>query len=202
MRGAWWALALVLGASAPQVAAAQAAGANIEDTDRLGENVLAEAEAMRVLAEAIDAEVQAGTLKLSAEAAAAWPEGRLGWEKVRHQALEGNYGGAYKAARAVRPLLRKAFREAFEGNRPAPGVTDALKAYIAAIGPRADALTRQIENYPLTLEGRESYHVGIALLTDARLSAKKKRWDFAFRQLIDALIEMDKVIYEAYPKAR
>jgi hypothetical protein len=78
----------------------------------------------------------------------------------------------------------------------------ALRAWVEAIGPRVDAMTRQIEEYPLTLEGRESFHVGSALWADARKAAKKKQWDRAFRLLMDALVEMDRVVYEAYPTSR
>lgn len=190
--------ALAVGLLHPAPAAAQEL---IEDVDRLGETMLSEAEALRALAAAIDAEVAAGRLTLSAEAAAAWPEGRKGWEQIRNLALQGEYGPSYKAARELRPVLRRAFREAFDG-KPSSTVTDALRAWVEAIGPRVTAMTHQIEEFPLTLEARESFHVGSALWADARKAAKKKQWDQAFRLLMDALVEMDRVVYEAYPKSR
>jgi hypothetical protein len=192
----WGALALGTLSATDAVAAEL-----IEDVDRLGETVMTEAEALRALAAAIDAEVAEGRLTLSADAAAAWPDGRRSWEQVRNLALQGAYGPAYKAARDLRPVLRRAFREAFDG-KPSSTVTDALRAWIEAIGPRVDAMTRQIEEYPLTLEARESFHVGSALWADARKAAKKKQWDRAFRLLMDALVEMDRVVYEAYPTSR
>lgn len=192
----WGALALGAGVATPAVAAEL-----IEDVDRLGETMLTEAEALRALAAAIDAEVASGQLTLSADAAAAWPDGRKGWEQVRNLALQGEYGPAYKAARELRPVLRRAFREAFDG-KPSSTVTDALRAWVEAIGPRVTAMTHQIEEFPLTLEARESFHVGSALWADARKAAKKKQWDQAFRLLMDALVEMDRVVYEAYPKSR
>ncbi len=192
----WGALALGTVSATDAVAAEL-----IEDVDRLGETVMTEAEALRALAAAIDAEVAEGRLTLSADAEAAWPDGRRSWEQVRNLALQGEYGPAYKAARELRPVLRRAFREAFDG-KPSSTVTDALRAWVEAIGPRVDAMTRQIEEYPLTLEGRESFHVGSALWADARKAAKKKQWDRAFRLLMDALVEMDRVVYEAYPTSR
>lgn len=197
----WW-MVLWAALAAVVVPSVEAAAADlVEETDRLGENILVEAEAILALASAIRAEVDGGRITLSAEAEASWASGASQWAQIRELARGKQYGPAYKVARQARAGIRMAFRESFTG-KPSSTVTDALRAYVEAIGPRAAALTLQIENYPLTQVGRESYHVGTAMWKDAATAAKKKQWDTAFRFLADALAEMDKVIYEAYPTAR
>ena len=130
-----------------------------------------------------------------------WEKGRDLWNKIREEALAEQYGPAYKTARRGRHLIRNAFRHAYSG-KPSKELVDALKAYMDAVKPRVAAIDNQITNYKLTLEGREAYHVAKAMYGDARKSAKKKRWDAAFRELFDSMAEYDKVIYETYPASR
>ena len=98
-------------------------------------------------------------------------------------------------------LISRAMREAFEG-RPSKEVTDKLKAYVEAVKPRIKALEHQFENYEESLTARESFFVSRAMWQEAEKYAKRKKWDTAFRELSDAMAEMDKVIYDVYPRAR
>jgi hypothetical protein len=173
----------------------------IEDRDPVGESIRAEAEAIANLAATIRAEVDAGNLVLSEAAEGNWVKGKVLWDQIREQARAQQYGPAYKSARQARNLINTAFKDAFVG-KPSAAIVDALKVYVEAVKPRVPALANQIENYQLTLKGKESFHVASATYEQARKYAKKKKWDEAFRSLCDALGEFDKVIYEAYPSSR
>ncbi len=195
-------LVLLLTLSLPAIVPSSASAQEVaEGVDRVGMNIRAEAEAIRHLAATIRREVEAGRVQLTEEAEDNWKRGKLIWDDIGALAKEDKYGAAYKRARDARSLMRKSFREAFTG-KPSSAVTDALRAYVDAIKPRVSAVENQLENYEVTLEGRESFLVSKALWADAAKSAKKKKWDTAFRQLVDTLIELDKVIYEVYPTSR
>lgn len=198
MRVALFTVSLLLAAHLPAVALAEDIA---EERDDVGENIRAEAEAIRGLAAAVKRDVEAGGLVLTEEAQGTWAAGKALWDEITELGKAEAYGPAYKRAREARQLLRQAFREAFVG-KPSADVGDALRAYVDAVKPRVAAVERQMENYKGTLEARESFLVAKALWGDASKSAKKKKWDTAFRQLMDCLTELDKVIYEVYPKSR
>jgi uncharacterized NAD(P)/FAD-binding protein YdhS len=195
------ALLLCTGLTLSPAMADDAEGPLVEQTDAVGQNIVAEVRALMHLSKTIRAEIEAGNITLSQAAEGNWAKGRVLWQQVQTQAEAGEYGPAYKTARRARHLVHTSFKEAFTG-KPPTSVVDALKGYIDSVKPRVSAITHQIENYQLTLEGRESYHVAMAMYSDARKYAKKKKWDPAFRSMCDALAEYDKVVYEAYPTSR
>lgn len=180
----------------------QAVAAEVaEATDHLGENIRAEAEAIKNLAAVLKREVDAGTLTLTEDAKGKWSKGSTLWEEIRELGKAGEYGPAYKKAQEARRLMRDALREAFTG-KPSKAVGDALRVYVEAVGPRVAAVKNQMKNYKTTSEAKESFVVAEALWEDAKKAAKKKRWDEAFRVLVDCLGELDKVMYEVYPSSR
>jgi hemoglobin-like flavoprotein len=194
-------LVALLGA-APVLLATPAMAEDIaENHDAVGENIRAEAEAIKRLAATVKREVDDGKLELTGEALSTWDQGAALWEEITALGKAKEYGPAYKKAREARNLMRKAFREAFTG-KPSAAVGDALRAYVEAVKPRVRAVEKQMENYTVTMEARESFLVAKASWDDAAKAAKKKRWDEAYRQLSDCLSELDKVIYEVYPKSR
>lgn len=194
--GMWLAVAAV--GAAPSVASA---GELVEMTDRLGETVLPEAEAVRQLLAAIRAAVADGSLVLPAGVADKLVAQEAAWNEARDLAMAREYGAAFKIARKVRPELRATARQVFETKAPSP-VTDALRGYVEVIGPRIHAIELQIENFPLTNDGRMYQQLGAAHWEEAVKAAKKKRWDEAFRVLMEGLGEMDATILECYPPSR
>ncbi len=177
------------------------AGELVEDKDAVGENIVAEADALRELATAVRLEVDSGALTLSPEAAGKWAEGKAAWDEIAEIGRAGRYGDAYRAARRARGLVREAFRASFTDS-PSAKVVAALLAYEEAVRPRVDALENQMKHFTPTEAAREAWQVGRALQKDAAKSWKKKQYDTAFRQLTDGLNEFDKVVYEVYPAAR
>jgi len=192
----WLAVAAVAGA--PSVASA---GELVEMTDRLGETTLPEAEAVRQLLAAIRAAVADGSLVLPAGAAEKLAAQEPAWAEARELAMAREFGAAFKIARKARPELRATARQVFETKAPST-VTDALRAYVEIIGPRVRAIELQIENFPLTTDGRMYQQLGAAHWEEAVKAAKKKRWDEAFRVLMEGLGELDSTILECYPPSR
>ena len=194
--GMWLAVAAVVGA--PSVASA---GELVEMTDRLGETVLPEAEAVRQLLAAIRTAVADGSLVLPAGVAEKLAAQEPAWAEARELAMAREFGAAFKIARKARPELRATARQVFETKAPST-VTDALRAYVEIIGPRVRAIELQIENFPLTTDGRMYQQLGAAHWEEAVKAAKKKRWDEAFRVLMEGLGELDSTILECYPPSR
>lgn len=194
--GMWLAVAAV--ASAPSVASA---GELVEMTDRLGETSLPEAEAARQLLASIRTAVADGSLVLPAGVADKLAAQEAAWGEARDLAMAREYGAALKIARKVRPELRSTARPVFEAKAPST-VTDALRAYVEIVGPRVRAIELQIENFPLTNDGRMFQQLGAAHWEEAVKAAKKKRWDEAFRVLMEGLGELDATILECYPPSR
>lgn len=195
----WLATAALTGALALTAPTALAQVA--EEDDRLGETIRTEAEAMMALIDAIDAAIESGDAKISDTVKAKWVNGRASWKAVVELAAKKSYGPAFKAARDARKHTREPIREVLKA-KPTGPVTDALRAYVDVQKPRVVALKRQAQNYPLTDDAREGWLVGEAMFKDAQKSAKKKRWDTAFREIDDCLRELDKVVYETYPSSR
>ncbi|HMV65793.1 MAG TPA: hypothetical protein PKA64_02995 [Myxococcota bacterium] len=193
----WLLLGLLAGV--PEIAVAQTT--LVEQTDRLGENAVAEAEAARVLISAVQDAILAGALQMPTEAGEQFARAAEQWKEVRRLALERDFGGAYRLARRARPDLRTSLYEAL-GGKPPVAVTDAVRAYIDVTGPRLQAIERQIVNYPLSDDGRMNQHLGEAHWAEALKASKKKDWSLAFRLLMEALGELDLTLVECYPAAR
>lgn len=199
MRAAGWMVWALLAAGAPEIALAQTT--LVEMNDRVGDSIVAESEAARALIAAVKAELSAGTLTLSPEPAETFARAAASWEEVRRLALEREFGPAYKLARKARPDLRVALYDGL-GKKPPQAVADAIKAYIEVTEPRLRAIQLQIENYPLTDDGRMNQLLGEAHWAEAQKAAKKKDWSLAFRLVMEAMGELDLALIECYPAAR
>jgi hypothetical protein len=169
--------------------------------DRLGETILAEAEAIRHLFEVLQASLDSGEVQLRETARRELPKTRKTWAAVREMALRADYGPAFKEARKGRGGMVTVLHELLDDD-PSSALTDAVKAYALAVKPRVAAMDNQVSNYELTLKGRESYFIGKAMFKDAAKSIKRKRWEVGFREMMGALVEYDVTIYECYPTSR
>jgi hypothetical protein len=194
-----WFLSMFLAAPITSVAAGPAL---VELTDRLGDTAGAEAEGALKLIAAVRAAVGAGAVTLDAEATAQLERAQQAWEEARRLAAGREFGPAFKLERKeARPALRGAVRGMLGGTVP-PEVGEAVTAYLESTRDRLAAIDAQIVNYPLTLDAQESHLIGKARWEAAAKSAKKKKWDEAFRLLFDSLTELDKAMLECYPTSR
>lgn len=166
---------------------------------KIGTNLKDEATAIKALAKAVRAEVDAGTILLTEEASGRWKRGMEVWDAVLVKVDAKDYKGAYADVTEARDLMSSSLLVAFERTDAVPSsLRDAVKGYFDAVSPRIDAVKRYTEKHELPADAQASFDAGKGKWTEARDLAKDKKYGQALSRVMEGMNELDKVVRWVY----
>ncbi len=171
-----------------------------EDKDgpayKIAHNLKDEAVAIKALAKAVKAEVDAGRLVLTDEAQGRWDRGSEMWKAVLAKVEEKDPKGAYQEVTEARDLMRDTILLAFDkgDTAPASALKDTVKGYFDAVEPRIDAVKRYKDKHELPADAQASYDSGAEKWSEAKAFAKDKKYGKALASVMAGMNELDKVV--------
>lgn len=196
-------IALSLSLAAPlALLPVTAHAAENEAKDALAGSLEAESTALEGLVKAVRKDVKAGTLEVSDEASEAWQKGVDTWKQIAAKAEEGKVVAAYKRTAEARNQLKDAAGSLFKG-KPSDGVAKALKAYVDAVAPRAEAVQAELKRLKAT-EQKDAWQKAKTTYDAAKTAAGEGKLGDAWGKLVDALNQLDALLvaaHEAHDKA-
>lgn len=185
-------------AALPAMAQETEASSELSVRQKVGLNLKAEALALRDLARAIRADVDAGTLSLTPEAKGMWKEGEALWDQLLDEVESEKYKAAYTTVREARRLMGTAMKTAFDSGTPSAKVRKALKAYVGSVEPRIDAVKAYREANGLEGDAAASWDKARSVWKKAKASLREDKHGMAMGQALDALSHLDQVIRHVY----
>ncbi len=125
------------------------------------------------------------------------------WSTIEEDPEERDtHGAVLRQSRPLRQDLENVLLDILEAGDVDGTVAGLSKPLAKLYNDRRKALSRQIENYPLTAQAREAFLISEAYCDEATSAAKKKRHSKALREAFACARELDKVLFEAYPSSR